>query len=171
MAASNEQNTPLVPHLNSRPKRQPAGDEEATSQLKLGELQDAHTLNLSEARLIMTIVLSKRAKGQLKESDVMSKTTQYLEDFARFRSGEHTKAVARLLDSRPELAPFEKSQLGKMRAIDHPEMHHLTFYLGNLCPEEAEKAKALIPSLEDKISDDDLQDLLGEIQDSETAVV
>lgn len=34
---------------------------------------------------------------------------------------------------------------------------------GSLCCEGADEAKTLIPSLTDKISDDDLQDLLDEI--------
>lgn len=35
--------------------------------------------------------------------------------------------------------------------------------LGSLCCETAEEAKTLIPSLTDKISDDDLQELLNEM--------
>ena len=34
---------------------------------------------------------------------------------------------------------------------------------GSLCCETAEEAKTLIPSLQDKISDDDLQELLDEM--------
>lgn len=39
----------------------------------------------------------------------------------------------------------------------------LTILAGSLCCETAEEAKTLIPSLQDKISDDDLQILLDEI--------
>ena len=35
--------------------------------------------------------------------------------------------------------------------------------LGSLCCETAEEAKTLIPSISDKISDDDLQELLDEM--------
>lgn len=35
--------------------------------------------------------------------------------------------------------------------------------IGSLCPDTFEEAKTLIPSLEGKISDDDLQDLLDEM--------
>ena len=35
--------------------------------------------------------------------------------------------------------------------------------IGSLCCESAEEAKLLIPSLQDKITDDDLQDLLDSI--------
>lgn len=34
---------------------------------------------------------------------------------------------------------------------------------GSLCPDTAEEAKTLVPSLEGKISDDDLQELLDEM--------
>lgn len=36
---------------------------------------------------------------------------------------------------------------------------------GTLCPESAEEAKTLIPSLQNKISDEDLDQLLKEIND------
>lgn len=39
----------------------------------------------------------------------------------------------------------------------------LTGIAGSLCCENADEAKTLIPSLADKISDEDLQDLLDEI--------
>jgi len=38
-------------------------------------------------------------------------------------------------------------------------------FLGTLCPESAEEAKTLIPSLQNKISDEDLDQLLKEIND------
>lgn len=37
------------------------------------------------------------------------------------------------------------------------------YTLGTLCCEDAEEAKTLIPSLADKIKDEDLQELLDEI--------
>jgi DNA-directed RNA polymerase II subunit RPB4 len=39
----------------------------------------------------------------------------------------------------------------------------LTLVIGSLCCDTAEEAKTLVPSLQDKISDDDLQELLDEI--------
>jgi DNA-directed RNA polymerase II subunit RPB4 len=53
--------------------------------------------------------------------------------------------VERMLTSHTEMELFERSQLG------------------SLCCESAEEAKTLIPSLTNKISDLDLQDLLDEI--------
>jgi DNA-directed RNA polymerase II subunit RPB4 len=47
-----------------------------------------------------------------------------------------------------------------------PSLTHafpLFLHLGSLCCENADEAKTLIPSLADKIKDEDLQDLLDEI--------
>ncbi|KAF2147713.1 hypothetical protein K461DRAFT_283306 [Myriangium duriaei CBS 260.36] len=65
--------------------------------------------------------------------------------FARYKEQEHVQALEQLLDGRGELEKFERSQLG------------------SLCPDTAEEAKTLVPSLEGKISDDDLQELLDEM--------
>lgn len=42
----------------------------------------------------------------------LSKTSDYLEVFARFKDEENIKAVERLLNSHTELEMFERSQLG-----------------------------------------------------------
>ena len=76
---------------------------------------------------------------------MLIKTLDYLDHFARFKSQEATEAVERLLSAVPGLENFERSQLG------------------NLCCDVAEEAKTLIPSLADKIGDDELQELLNEI--------
>ena len=76
---------------------------------------------------------------------VVNKTQEYLEIFSRFKNRESVEAVDRLLNSQPDLDPFEKAQLG------------------SLCCDSAEEAKTLIPSLEAKKSDEELQDLLNEV--------
>jgi DNA-directed RNA polymerase II subunit RPB4 len=40
------------------------------------------------------------------------KTTDYLDNFARFKRKENVEAVERLLSSHKELAKFERAQLG-----------------------------------------------------------
>lgn len=76
---------------------------------------------------------------------MLARTLDYLDAFARFKQKENVEAVERLLSAHKELAKFERAQLG------------------SLCCETAEEAKTLIPSLADKISDDDLQELLDEM--------
>jgi DNA-directed RNA polymerase II subunit RPB4 len=47
----------------SRAKERPAGDEEATATLKLGEFENVPTLNLSEARMLIDAVIKHRQGG------------------------------------------------------------------------------------------------------------
>ncbi|KAL8655854.1 MAG: hypothetical protein Q9226_002883 [Calogaya cf. arnoldii] len=130
----------------SRTREKPSGDEEATADLKLGEFQDVPTLSLSEARILINAVLDNRRKlRKVNETETLIKTQDYLEVFARFKQKENIEAVERVLGAKTELELFEKSQLG------------------SLCCESAEEAKTLIPSLSNKISDDELQELLDNI--------
>ncbi|GAM91477.1 hypothetical protein ANO11243_095280 [Dothideomycetidae sp. 11243] len=144
----------------SRPRRPATGDEEASSTLRLGEFQSVPSLNLSEARTIINAVTARRRglkaanaaaggnNGQRSsggDSETLVKVQEYLEMFARYKEQEHVQALEQLLDGRAELEKFERSQLG------------------SLCPDTAEEAKTLVPSLEGKISDDDLQELLDEM--------
>lgn len=45
----------------SRAREQTGGDEEATSDLKLGEFQNVHSMSLSEARALIIAILAHRA--------------------------------------------------------------------------------------------------------------
>ncbi|TVY46955.1 DNA-directed RNA polymerase II subunit [Lachnellula occidentalis] len=186
----------------SRSREAPQGDEEASSELRLGEFQNVDALTHSEAALVINALVAKRRvdRKNVNETEyvlfrtashctalgglflehvrfgptacmrlymgliastnlpiyryrtknamgrmILQKTTDYLEHFARFRRKENVEAVERLLTAHKELAKFERAQLG------------------SLCCDTAEEAKTLIPSLTDKITDDDLQELLDEI--------
>ncbi|KAF3919670.1 hypothetical protein ABW20_dc0105582 [Dactylellina cionopaga] len=145
----------IMPAVIARTKEQIHGDEEAGTELKLGEFQNVTSLTHSEARLLIQAVLSHRSKGpnaDIGETEVLVKTKDYLDQFARFKKKENVSAVERLLQMEDKLASFEKSQLG------------------TLCCETAEEAKTLVPSLGDKKSDDELQDLLDEITKFRTFV-
>lgn len=96
----------------------------------------------------------------------LTKTLDYLDVFARFKDEENIKAVERLLNSHTELEMFERSQLGtclSIQAVITVARANITLYLGSLCCDNAEEAKSLIPSLQNKISDGDLQELLDEL--------
>ncbi|KAL8768720.1 MAG: hypothetical protein Q9209_005138 [Squamulea sp. 1 TL-2023] len=136
----------IVHEQTSRTREKPSGDEEATAELKLGEFQNVPTLTLSEARLLINAVLDNRRKlRKVNETETLIKTQDYLEVFARFKQTENIEAVERVLSAKQELELFERSQLG------------------SLCCETSEEAKTLIPSLANKISDEDLQELLHDI--------
>ncbi|RYP07048.1 hypothetical protein DL768_007143 [Monosporascus sp. mg162] len=130
----------------SRPKPRPAGNEEAGDTINLGEFQDVETLTLSEAALVINALVTKRRnERKMNETEMLTKTIDYLDAFSRFKKKENVEAVERLLSAHKEFHKFERAQLG------------------SLCCETAEEAKTLIPSLQDKISDEDLQDLLDEM--------
>ncbi|KAJ9157789.1 hypothetical protein NKR23_g705 [Pleurostoma richardsiae] len=131
----------------SRPKPPPPGEEEAGSVLKLGEFEDVDTLTLSEAALVINALLAKRRNDRknLNETEILAKTIDYLDAFSRFKQKENVEAVERLLSSHKQLSKFERAQLG------------------SLCCDSAEEAKTLIPSLADKITDEELQELLDQI--------
>lgn len=131
----------------SRPKPPAPIEEEASTTLRLGEFHDVDTLTLSEASLVINALMTKRRKDRKdrNETEILNKTLDYLDAFARFKQKENVEAVERLLSARKELSKFERSQIG------------------SLCCETADECKTLIPSLADKISDDDLQELLDEM--------
>lgn len=66
-----------------------------------------------------------------------------------------------MLGSQTELELFEKSQLGTI-ILSHC-VRETDRDVGSLCCETAEEAKTLIPSLSNKISDINLQELLDDI--------
>ncbi|MCJ1249188.1 RNA polymerase B [Trapelia coarctata] len=130
----------------SRARELPGGNEEAATDLKLGEFQHVPSLTMSEARLLINAVIENRKKARtVDETETLIRTRDYLEVFARFKQKENIEAVERMLTAHPELELFERSQLG------------------SLCCGSAEEAKTLIPSLTNKISDVDLQELLDDI--------
>ena len=137
-----------APTSRSRPR--PADNEEAAAVLNLGEFQDSNTLSLSEARLLIDAVITRRKDSGLNnvkeaEGEVLSKTQEYLDNFARLKSQAPIEDVSRMLEQHGSLEAFEKSQLATL-----------------FC-ENAEEAKVLIPSLASKIDDTDLQNLLNSI--------
>jgi len=136
-----------TPAPTSRSREAPQGDEEAGVELRLGEFQDVDALTHSEAALVINALVAKRRmdRKNINETEILNKTTDYLDHFARFKRKENVEAVERLLSAHKELAKFERAQLG------------------SLCCETPEEAKTLVPSLTDKITDEDLQELLDEI--------
>lgn len=65
----------------SRIREQPLGEEEATAQLKLGEFQGVPSLTLSEARLVINVVMDSRRQKQqndIKETEWVRYRVYYL---------------------------------------------------------------------------------------------
>ena len=98
------------------------------------------------------------------------KTQDYLDVFARFKNTENITAVERVLGAHQQLEPFEKSQLGMFfshtistTSVGRGCAERYRGGAASLCCESAEEAKTLIPSLTNKISDVDLQEILDDI--------
>ncbi|CAF9920999.1 MAG: hypothetical protein GOMPHAMPRED_002198 [Gomphillus americanus] len=130
----------------SRPKESNIQDEEASSVLKLGEFEGVPTLSTSEAAVLISAVKAQRTKlgKPMKQTEVLTQVEDYLDIFARFKQKENVDAVERLLDGTP-FERYERSQLA------------------SLCCADADEAKTLIPSIAAKMSDEDLDTVLDQI--------
>jgi len=105
---------------------------------------------------------------------VYNKTREYVAMFARFKDGKTVTQVdaisSRLLNMGLAITNFERAQLGMSRdnisLRGHSVMDWVAddgFRTATLCCDTAEEARTLIPSLEGKISDDELQQVLDDI--------
>ena len=81
----------------------------------------------------------------------------YLDLFARYKNKDNIEAIEQILSQRQDLHRFERSQLANLaistEGVDESGAENA-----------AQQAKHLIPSLADKISDDDLLQLLEDLE-------
>ncbi|GAA5987526.1 hypothetical protein JCM10908_001991 [Rhodotorula pacifica] len=119
-------------------------DDEDAAALKLGpHFSDADTaqnmLTLAEVKLLLGQI---EESGRYPDNAVFNKTKEYVNTFSRFEGAEMAAAARTTVpQGEGEFQYFEQVQLI------------------NLCPMEAEEAKALIPSI--KMDDDRLQEHLN----------
>ncbi|ORZ19057.1 HRDC-like protein [Absidia repens] len=119
-------------------------EQEDASILKLGEeFENSQCLYISEVRILLEA--QSEAKETRSSTNVMTKTLEHVQSFGRFNNREPVVEVRKLLGRNTELSQFEIAQLA------------------NLCCEDAEEAKALIPSLANKLEDEKLQELLNQM--------
>ncbi|KAJ2027248.1 RNA polymerase B [Coemansia sp. S610] len=112
--------------------------------LELGEdFQDAECLLISEVKVLLEAQYESKKKEK-NLTDVYTKTLEYVQKFSRYTNRNTIKEVRALLKP-TNLEPFECAQLG------------------NLCCTEYDEIKSLVPSIGDKISDDDLDSLLKQM--------
>ncbi|GAA5801500.1 hypothetical protein HPULCUR_006948 [Helicostylum pulchrum] len=122
-------------------------DQEDASILKLGpEFENAQCLYISEVRIILEAQEDSKENGTINRpsTNVMSKTLDYVRAFSRFSNIESVREVRQVL-LKENMAQFEVAQIA------------------NLCCEDAEEAKALIPSLENKVEVPELQEMLSQM--------
>lgn len=122
--------------------------EEDASELQFPkEFENAESLLISEVLMLLEHrkQQNESAEEEQELSEVFMKTLNYCQRFSRFKNRETISAVRNLLTQK-KLHKFELAQLA------------------NLCPDNPEEAKALIPSLEGRFEDDDLRQILEDIQ-------
>ncbi|XP_059167398.1 DNA-directed RNA polymerase II subunit RPB4-like [Physella acuta] len=123
--------------------------EEGASELQFPkEFENAETLLISEVQMLLDHrkkKLNESAEEEQEQSEVFTKTLNYRERFSKFKNRETIASVRSLLIQK-KLHKFELAALA------------------NLCPETAEEVKSLIPSLEARFEDDELQQILDDIQ-------
>lgn len=128
-------------------------------------------LNVLITQLLHQQMEERKAKLTHPLSRMLRSTQDYLDVFARFKQKENIEAVERLLSTQTHpLESFERSQLGKWTSAHRTRSPTSLHFIGTLCCETAEEAKTLVPSLANKIADQDLQDLLDEITKLRTFV-
>ncbi|PKK20803.1 polymerase (RNA) II (DNA directed) polypeptide D [Columba livia] len=111
------------------------------------EFETAETLLNSEVHMLLEHrkQQNESAEDEQELSEVFMKTLNYTARFSRFKNRETIASVRSLLLQK-KLHKFELA------------------CLANLCPETAEEAKALVPSLEGRFEDEELQQILDDIQ-------
>lgn len=121
--------------------------EEDASELQFPkEFENAESLLISEVNMLLEHrkTQNENAEEEQELSEVFTKTLNYCQRFSRIKNRETIAAVRNLLTQK-KLHKFELAQLA------------------NLCPDNPEEAKALIPSLEGRFEDDDLRQILEDI--------
>ncbi|XP_077009473.1 DNA-directed RNA polymerase II subunit RPB4-like [Tamandua tetradactyla] len=111
------------------------------------KFETAETLLNSEVHMLLEHrkQQNESAEDERELSEVFMKTLNYTARFSRFKNRETIASVRSLLLQK-KLHKFELA------------------CLANLCPESAEESKALIPSLEGRFEDEELQQILDDIQ-------
>ncbi|KAF2105398.1 HRDC-like protein [Lophiotrema nucula] len=144
-----------APKQVSRPKPPVQQEEELGAEPKLGDFEDVHALSVSEARAVITAVHAARKKkeasnplgGERIHNDSLAITqfVDYLETFSRYKQNENLHALSGIMESFPDLSSVEKALLGSLNC------------------DTADEAKTLVPSLANKMADEDLQRMLDDM--------
>jgi len=127
-----------------------AQEEEDAAKLQLGpDFNSSLCLLLSEVNLLLeqnrTIHESEGHTQDLETNTVFTKSQNYVNRFSRYKGKAAVQEVRSLL-AKKNLEEWELASLA------------------NLCPETSEEAKALIPSLAIKFTDDELESILSDLK-------
>ncbi|ESO92732.1 hypothetical protein LOTGIDRAFT_190227 [Lottia gigantea] len=122
-------------------------DEDASNLVFPKEFENAETLLISEVQMLLEHrkQQNESAEDEQELSEVFMKTLNSCQRFSKFKNRETIAAVRSLLMQK-KLHKFELAALA------------------NLCPESADEAKSLIPSLEGRFEDEELTQILDDIK-------
>ncbi|XP_046984085.1 DNA-directed RNA polymerase II subunit Rpb4 [Schistocerca americana] len=122
-------------------------EEDAAALVFPKEFENAETLLISEVHMLLEHrkAQNESAEEEQEFSEVFVKTLGYTNRFRKFKNKDTIAAVRSLL-AQKKLHKFELASLA------------------NLCPENPEEAKSLIPSLEGRFEDEELRQILEDIQ-------
>ncbi|KAK4507918.1 hypothetical protein PRZ48_001653 [Zasmidium cellare] len=139
--------TKTVPPPTSRRRPPPQGDEEASTRLRLGDMANEQALSPAEVTLMLDQL--EKANRRPNHTEIYYKTRDYCREFARFKDDNTIQQVnaisTELTDRDLGITQYERAQLA------------------TLCCDTAEEARTLIPSLEGKIEDAELEEMLKHI--------
>jgi len=123
-------------------------EEDASDLVFPKEFENAETLLISEVQMLLEHRKhqNETAEDEQELSNVFMKTLIYTQRFSKYKSRETIGAVRSLLMQKKLLHKFEMASLA------------------NLCPENAEEAKSLVPSLEGRFEDEELNQILDDIK-------
>ena len=127
-----------------------AEEENASMLMFPKEFEASETLLISEVRLLLEDKKqrSEEADEDTEFNEVFNKTLSYCQTFSKYSTKENMQAVRQLLTMQPS-QPLHKFELAQ---------------LGNLVPDSAEDARALIPSIQHKLTDEELEQLLDDLK-------
>lgn len=88
-------------------------EDDAGTELKLGDFTDVPTLSISEARILVEAIHARRtmAGKRWNSTEVTHRMLGYMDTFARYSSEDQLKAVDNATAPYKQLTMFEKSQL------------------------------------------------------------
>eukprot|EP00187_Rhodella_violacea_P009722 CAMPEP_0174912840 /NCGR_PEP_ID=MMETSP0167-20121228/79997_1 /TAXON_ID=38298 /ORGANISM="Rhodella maculata, Strain CCMP736" /LENGTH=146 /DNA_ID=CAMNT_0016157513 /DNA_START=549 /DNA_END=989 /DNA_ORIENTATION=- len=135
---------------------QPATQQEDASRLIFGPEFDVDKhgnapvpISIAEAAHILRSRQSERSSSD-DVTPIVKKTEQYIDRFDRFRSDNLVQAAMNAMEKH-----IGEHKLHVFEAVQ----------LINLLPDDAEEAKTIIPSLNDKVDDDVLNSILKELKE------
>jgi DNA-directed RNA polymerase II subunit RPB4 len=90
-------------------------EDDAGTQLHLGEFTNVPTLSISEARILVEAIHARRhmAGKRWTSTEVTHRMLGYMDTFARYNTEDQLKAVDNSTKPFEQLTMFEKSQLSK----------------------------------------------------------